>query len=163
MTLGQQSPLTYLIILAILALVIFRNVRPQTMSISRIWLTPIILLVLVGVSFWATAIELPPGTLWLPALAVAIGLAIGIPFGILRGRHSKMRAGKKPRTIVVEPSAITLILFFVAFGARYAIRLFVPTAGPIAIAPADGFIAFAIASVIASRWILYTRFKALSA
>jgi len=158
----QPSPLTYLIILAALALVIFRNMRPQTMNISRLWLMPVILLVLVGVSFWATAIELPRALLWLPVVAIVIGLVIGIPFGILRGRHSKMRAGKKPGTIIVEPSAITLILFFVAFAARYLMRFFVPSAGPIAIAPADGFLAFAIASVVASRYVLYTRFKALA-
>ena len=158
----QQSPLTYLVILAALALVIFRNIRPQTMNVSRLWTVPVVLLVLAGVSFWATALETPPSMLWLPILAVIIGLAIGIPFGILRGRHSKMRAGEKAGTIVVEPSPITLILFFVAFAARYLVRFFVPSAGPITIAPADGFIAFAIASVIASRYILYTRFKTLA-
>ncbi len=158
----HQSPLTYLIILAALALVIFRNLRPQTLTISRLWLMPLILLLLVGVSFWATAIELPQRLLWMPAVGVVIGLALGIPFGILRGRHSKMRAGNKKGTIVIEPSTITLVLFFVAFAARYLIRFFVPSAGPVAIAPADGFLAFAIASVIASRYILYTRFKALA-
>ncbi|MBV8688547.1 MAG: DUF1453 family protein [Candidatus Eremiobacteraeota bacterium] len=158
----HASPLTYLIILAALALVIFRNMRPQTMTVSRLWLMPLILLVLVGVSFWATSVELPASMIWLSIVAVAVGLAVGIPFGILRGRHSKMRAGDKPGTIIVEPSAITLILFFVAFAARYLIRFFVPAAGPIAIAPADGFLAFAIASVIASRFILYKRFKALA-
>ena len=158
----HASPLTYLIILTALALVIFRNMRPQTMNISRLWLMPLILLVLVAVSFWATSVELPVSMIWLPVVAVIVGLAVGIPFGILRGRHSKMRAGDKPGIIIVEPSAITLILFFVAFAARYLIRFFMPTAGPIAIAPADGFLAFAIASVIASRFILFKRFKALA-
>ncbi|MBV9972166.1 MAG: hypothetical protein JO135_02415, partial [Candidatus Eremiobacteraeota bacterium] len=91
----RQSPLTYLVILTALALVIFRNIRPQTMNVSRLWTVPVVLLVLAGVSFWATALETPPSMLWLPILAVIIGFAIGIPFGILRGRHSKMRAGEK--------------------------------------------------------------------
>ena len=158
----HPSPLSYLIILAALALVIFRNLRPQTLTISRLWLVPAILLLLVAVSFWATAMELPSMQLWIPAVAVAIGLAVGIPFGLLRGRHSKIRAGDKPGTIIVQPSAITLILFFVAFAARYLIRFFMPAAGPITIAPADGFLAFAIASIVASRYVLYTRFKALA-
>jgi ABC-type proline/glycine betaine transport system permease subunit len=155
----QQHLLTYLIIIVALALVIFRNLRPQKLKISRLWLMPAVLLVLVGVSFWATALQLPPGALWISALAVLIGLAAGIPFGIVRGRHSKLRAGNQPGTIIVEQSAITLILFLVAFGARYLIRFFVPTAGPGTVALTDGFLAFAIASVIAARYVLYARFK----
>ena len=157
----QQTLTTYVVIVAILALVIFRNLRPQTLTMSRLWLMPAVLLLLVGISFWATAVQAPVGALWIFGVAILIGLALGVPFGIVRGRHSKVRAGKKQGTIVVEQSAITLILFLVAFGARYAIRLFVPSAGPAAIALADGFLAFAIASVIASRYILYTRFKTI--
>jgi len=157
----HQTLLTYLVIVAAMALVVFRNLRPQTLKISRLWLMPIILLLLVGVSFWATTLQTPPGALWIFAAAVVIGVGLGIPFGILRGRHSRVRAGKQPGTIVVEQSTITLILFLVAFAGRYLIRFFLPSAGPGVIAASDGFMAFAMTSIIASRYILYTRFRTL--
>jgi len=157
----QQNLMTYLIIIAALALVVFRNLRPQKLTASRLWLMPAVLLVLALVSLWATAQQTPPHALWISAVAILLGVIVGIPFGIIRGRHSKLRAGDRPGIFIVEQSAITMIVFLIAFGARYLIRFFVPAAGPGLIASADGFLAFAIVSIVTARYILYTRFKAL--
>lgn len=159
----QQNLTTYLIIIAALALVIFRNLRPQTVTVSRLWLMPAILLVLGLITFWATSAQMPPSALWISAAAILIGVSVGIPFGIVRGHHSKVRAGKRPGTFIVEQSAITLLVFLLAFAVRFLIRFFVPQAGPGLIASSDGFLAFAIASVVTARYVLYARFKGLPA
>lgn len=65
--------------------------------------------------------------------------------------------------LIVDPSLVPLLIWIGAFGLRFGLRQFLPHAGPTALAAGDGFLAFAVASVVASRYVILTRFKALHA
>ena len=158
----QRPELFTLISFLIVAVVIvFRLSRPMRLTASRLWIGPAILIVLTAFLVW--------GSIEAHASATAIGVALilgamfGVPFGLLRGRHSQVRKTDNPKVLLVEPSLLPLLIWLAAFGLRFAIRTFVPQAGPSALAASDAFLAFAVASVIAARYVIAEKFKALHA
>lgn len=156
------SHITTLVTFLVFALVIvFRFMRPQRMTASRLWIGPVVMILLTGfVALSTVEAHAPLGAV---ALAMAIGVVAGVPFGLLRGRHSIVRKTDNPKVLMVEPSIIPLLIWLAAFGLRFAIRAFVPNAGPGALAASDGFLAFAVASVIAARYVIAQKFQELHA
>ena len=62
---------------------------------------------------------------------------------------------------LVAPSIVPLLIWLVAYGARFALRAFLPDAGVSALAATDGLLAFAVASVISSRYVIAQKFLRL--
>jgi energy-coupling factor transporter transmembrane protein EcfT len=144
--------------LAIIALVIVRLMRPQRMRASRLWIGPAAIVALsvfvIWVSYEAHA------AVWAIALAVVAGLILGVPFGLVRGRHTDVRTTENPHVLLVQPSTAPVLIWFAAFAVRFLIRALFPNVGPTGLALSDGFLAFALASVIAARYVIAQKFKA---
>jgi hypothetical protein len=135
----------------------FRLLRPVKVRASRLWIGPVVLSVLALFIAWGSYESSASATAI--SLAIAIGVALGVPFGLLRGRHTRVRPTSNPRVLIVEPSFIPLAIWFLAFAGRATLRLFLPHAGPVALAASDGFLAFAVASLIGVRLVIARRFK----
>ena len=157
------NPATVFSTLAVLALVVFRNSRPQKMTVGRFWISPALYVVITGVLMWATLAEPIPGLVVAGLIASAIGLVLGIPLGIARGHHSQVRLGETPGTFIVDPSIVVMLIWLGAFAVRFAVRMYLPNAGPFAIGATDGLIVFAIASVVTARVVIFRKYQALAA
>jgi hypothetical protein len=153
---NEISTLVTLLVLAVI--IVVRFMRPIRMRAARLWVSPAILVVLSLVLIGGSAERTAPLTL---AVAVILGLAFGVPFGLLRGRHTDVRTTEHPGVLLVAPSIVPLIIWLVAYGARFAVRAFLPDAGVSAQAATDGLLAFAVASVIASRYVISQKFLQL--
>src|SRR5580698_10300729 len=157
----MRDELSTLVTLVVLAVVIVvRFMRPIRMRAARLWVSPAILVVLSLVLVGASAEQTPPGTI---AIAGIAGLVLGLPFGLLRGRHTDVRKTEQPGVLLVAPSIVPLIIWLVAYGARFALRAFLPEAGVTAQAASVGLLAFAVASVISSRYVIAQKFRELHA
>ena len=159
----MQRPELYTLIsfLIVAVVIVFRFTRPMRLTASRLWIAPAILVALTAFVIWGS-VEAHASASAI-GIAVVLGAAFGVPFGLLRGRHSRVRKTENPKVLLVEPSLIPFLIWLLAFGLRFAIRTFLPRAGPGTMAASDGFLAFAVASVIAARYVIAEKFKALHA
>jgi hypothetical protein len=124
------------------------------------WVTPIIL---CGVTAWviyANAIMNPAPPLEI-ALGLILGALAGIPFGILRGVHTDVRPTQRPGVMYLGSSWITLVIFLVAFGLRYGIRMAIPQRGSLAGTIGDALLAFAISFIASSYVVIFRKYEAL--
>ena len=158
---AQQPPLltSLLIYVVIGAIILFRYSRPMKMSIARLFIAPIVLLVITVLSIYGTQ-TLNPAPAWAIAVAIALGIAFGTPVGILSSRHRVVRRTEKRHVMYVEPSWITAAIWIAAFVVKSVIRSQVH-GGVVATIAGDGLLLFGIASVLASYWVLYHKFRAL--
>jgi hypothetical protein len=154
--------LSYIVLVGlIVVIVVVRNIRPQRMNVTRLWLAPLVFLIVT--------LQVITGSLearaWAPLVGAVsfLGGALGVPFGLLRGRLQNVRKTKNPKVLMVEPSMLALLLWVAALVVRFGLRYVLGGTGPIAPAVGDGLLAFAAVSLVASRYVLYTKFKALHA
>jgi hypothetical protein len=156
---GPALTQTLLIYGALALFLIFRYSRPMRMSVTRMWIGPAIFLGMTGLAIWGEqmATPSPPGII---ALALGAGLICGIPFGVLRGVHTKVSATNRANVMMLGPSWIVAGIWLVAFFARAGLRIafsrssFVMPLG-------DGLLAFAIAMLVASYYVIYRKYRAL--
>jgi Protein of unknown function (DUF1453) len=151
----QLLPL--IVVVAILAL---RWVRPQRISVTRMWIAPIVLCALTAWVIYANNLLNPA-----PPLEIAAGLVIGaicgIPFGILRGMHTEVRPTDRRGVMYLGSSWVTLVIFAAAFALRYAIRMAMPHRGSLSAAVGDGLLAFAIAFIATSYVVIFRKYEEL--
>lgn len=157
---------TALIYVVAVAIFMWRLIRPQRTSVVRLAVVSVILLVITAFSIYANAIAsafqgAPAAPAWEIAAVIAIGAVLGIPLGILRGRHSEVKATDKPGVLYIHSSPFIIAIWLVAFLARAAIRAFMPHAGGSAGVWSDGLLAFAMAALITSYYAIYLKYKAL--
>ena len=144
-------------VVAILAL---RWVRPQRISVTRMWFAPIILCALTAWVIYENNTLNPA-----PPLEIAAGLVVGaicgIPFGILRGMHTDVRPTERRGVMYLGSSWVTLVIFAAAFALRYAIRLAIPHRGSLSAVVGDGLLAFAIAFIATSYVVIFRKYEEL--
>lgn len=165
---GHQPPFatTAIIYVIVVVLLVWRMARPQRMSVVRLWLMPILLLVLTGVSIWGNAYasammgQVPPPD-WEVAVVLLLGAAMGVPLGLLRGRHSEVKPTDRPGVMYVHSSAFIIIVWLAAYGARMALRLYLPHAQAGAALAGDGLLTFAMAALITSYYAIYKKYRAV--
>lgn len=152
----QLLPLV--VVVAVLAV---RMIRPQKISVTRMWLTPIIL---CGLTAWVIYANnmLNPAPPFEIALGLLIGALAGIPFGILRGMHTVVRPTERPGVMYLGSSWVTLAIFVVALGLRYAVRLAAPNRGSLSSAVGDALLAFAIAFIATSYLVIFRKYEQLA-
>lgn len=140
----------------------FRLVRPQRITLTRMWVTPI---VLCGMTAWVIYANnyLNPAPAWTIAIALIAGAIAGLPFGILRGLHTDVRPTDRRGVMYLGSSWITVAIFAAAFGLRYTVRLLVPQRGSLTGAIGDALLAFAIAFLAASYVVIFRKYEALTA
>jgi len=155
---------TALFYVIVIALFIWRTVRPQRMSTTRLWIMPIVLLALTGFSIYATMYAsvlqgVMPAPAWQVAAVMLIGAVLGIPLGFLRGRHSEVKPTDRRGVMYVHSSPLIVIIWLLAFVARAAVRAFLPHAGSAAALGGDGLLAFAMAAIITSYYAIYKKYQ----
>jgi hypothetical protein len=147
------------IYVVIAALLIFRNTRPQRLTITRMFVSPIVFIALTAFAIWGGQIE-TPAAWWKIALALIVGFCAGIPFGLLRGHHTNVRATEKPGVMFLDPSWIVLAIWIGAFAARAGLR-YAFAGSPLAAVVGDGLLAFAAATIVVSYFAIYKKYKEL--
>lgn len=149
----QLLPL--LIVVVILAV---RLIRPQRISVTRMWVAPIILCALTAWVIYANEM-LNPAPIGEIAVSLIVGAAVGIPFGILRGMHTDVRPTDRPGVMYLGSSWITLVIYLAAFGLRSGIRMVMPHRGSLSGMIGDGLLAFAIAFIAASYVVIFRKYE----
>ena len=163
---AQQAPLSTTLLIYVVAIAIFvwRMSRPQRTTVAGLWIRPIILVLLTGFVVWSgnyaqMAMGQIPPPAWEIAAVLIIGAALGIPLGLLRGKHSDVRPTERPGVMYVHSSPLIAIIWIVAFLARAVIRYLVPGAQSGASIWGDGLLAFAVAALIASSYAIYAKYR----
>ncbi|HEY8312859.1 MAG TPA: hypothetical protein VIG51_01680 [Candidatus Baltobacteraceae bacterium] len=148
------------ILVIVVAMLVWRNLRPQKISVGRLFVTPILLAIVVVFSIYGTqsVFPIPP---WQIAIALIVGVLAGIPVGLLRGHHSRVRATERRNVMLLDASWQTMAIYLGAFLVRYLLRLAFPPFSPAGAAIGDGVLAFAAAMLIVSYYAIYTKYKAL--
>lgn len=135
--------------------------RPQRISVTRMWISPIILCALTAWVIYANNL-LNPAPPYEIAIGLIIGALAGLPFGILRGMHTDVRPTDRPGVMYLGSSWVTLIIFAGAFLLRYLIRLVMPQHGSLTATIGDGLLAFAITFIAASYFVIFRKYEALA-
>ena len=125
------------------------------------WVTPIFLGLLTAWVIYANQMLNPASPVAI-AIGVVVGAIAGIPFGILRGMHTGVRPTEKRGVMYLGSSWITIAIFAVAFGLRFAIRELMPQHGSLTGAVGDGLLAFAVAFIVASYVVIFRKYERLA-
>jgi hypothetical protein len=155
--LNHSSPAGFLYILLVAVLIIVRNLRPRRIKVSSLWISPTVISLL---SIYVLAVVPDPTPIWLRTLAGLIGAVLGGVFGFFRGKVTPIRTGELPDTIYVGPSLAASLLWVVAFGLRYWVRMSEHQL-PILMALTDGLILFPPASYGVMYWMLHRKYERL--
>jgi Protein of unknown function (DUF1453) len=150
---AQLVPLV--IVVAVLAL---RLVRPQRISVTRMWVSPILFCALSAWAIYATQ-RLNPAPPFEIALGLVVGGAAGVPFGILRGLHTDVRPTDRPGVMYLGSSWATIVIFAAAFALRYGARTLMPHRGSVASIVGDAALAFAISFIATSYISIYRKYE----
>src|SRR5215469_12615232 len=111
--------------IVVAALILFRASRPQRISVTRMWVMAIILMLLGCFAIWGYQ-ETNPAPVWEIVVAIVLGVAAGIPVGILRAHHTQVSATDKHGVMQLGPSWITAGIYIGAFVFRAILRSLVP-------------------------------------
>lgn len=148
--------MTALIYIVVIALLVWRMMRPTRVSVARIWVRPAMLVVFSALAIWAEQTT-TPAPLWEVAAIVVAGAIIGIPLGLLRGRQSEVKATERPGVYYVHSSPLIVVVWLAAFVARGGIRYVVPGAAHGATLWTIGLLAFATAAIFVSAAIVHKK------
>ena len=160
MEMHQPGIASFVSVVLVLALVIYRNSRPRKMRVIQLWIFPL-LLAIVTVFVAGAGMAAYPSQWWQFALAAAAGIAAGIPLGLARGHHSDVGLGERPGTVVIHPSTVVMFIWLAAFAVRYGMRFFMPQAGPSELALTDGLLLFAGSSIVVANLAIFRKYEAL--
>lgn len=157
-----QSILPFVVIGAVMLLRWRRVGKAVPFRMNRMWISPVIVSVLIGVMLFA----LPPAPLgW---ASFAGGLFVGLLVGWYRGKLMHLELDPATGALMMRQSPAAFLFLLVLFGAR---RLLAPTpqaAGAVGTPHAlplitDALFGFALGTVIGMRVELYLRAKKLHA
>lgn len=142
-------------------LLIYRYTRPMRISVSRMWFGPVIFLAITALAVWgeeqSPLMSTPPATI---ALALAAGFIAGVPFGILRGMHTTVKATDRPGVMYLGPSWIVAAIWLGAYLIRVVLRIaFFGTA--FAVPLGDGLLMLAIGMLVTSYFVIYKKYRGL--
>lgn len=141
---------TYMIPLAAIALVILRNSRARRLRIETLWIAPVMILVLVGLSFSQQGVPTPS------ILAVEIAaLAAGAGLGWWRARFTHITVDPATHELTSRASPLGMLVILAVFALRYGVRMYgaqnASALGVSANAIADGALALTVGLVCAQR------------
>lgn len=158
-SLSQQTATTIVVYIVVAALMIFRYSRPQKMSLTRMWVAPIFFTAMTAFAIWGSQ-QLNPAPAWAIVVAIVGGLILGAPLGILRGKHTGVRATEKAGVMYLDASWVVLALWLGAFIVRRIIQSVMPP-GATSTIIGDGLIVFAMSTVAISYFEIYKKYRAL--
>lgn len=160
---SQEAPLngtSIVIWIAVIALILFRASRPQRISVGRMWAQAIILMLLGAFVIYSYE-RLNPAPVWEVIVAIAIGIAAGVPVGVLRGHHTQVSATDRHGVMQLGPSWATAGIYIGAFVLRALIRFVFPPTSTIGGVVGDALMVFAIAIIGTTYYSVYRKYEAL--
>ncbi len=104
------APQSWLVYIVVAGLLVFRYSRPMRMTVTRMWITPLIYVALTLFAIWGGQM-VSPAPIPLIALALVAGIIAGIPLGMLRGAHTTVRATDRPGVMYLGPSWIVAVIW----------------------------------------------------
>ena len=161
MTPSQYAPLIAIAI--IIPIVLLRNRTPRTLRPQWMWVTPAIVVPLMGLALWGTSME--PGadhapfdlTSW---AILAVGLILGGVAGWWRGKMTTIEK-HADGTLKAQASPLGIILIIGLFLGRSALRsVLEPHAAAWhlnALAIADAFLLFVVGMIVVQRIEMFIR------
>jgi len=157
---GAMTPANVIIYLVVILIVLYRVSRPQRISVSRMWIFVSLLLLLAAFAIYGSVRLFNPPP-WEIVAAVVLGLAAGIPLGILRGHHTQVSATDRHGVMQLGPNWATAVIYLGAFGGRALLRWLLPPTSAIGTVVGDGLIVFAIGIIGATYYAVYRKYEAL--
>jgi hypothetical protein len=149
-----------LIYFVLMALILYRASRPQRISVTRMWIfAGILILLAASFAYESMAFFHPP--LWELAAAIVLGLAAGIPLGILRGHHTQVSATDRHGVMQLGPNWATALIYVGAFVGRAVIRIVLPPTSVIGNVVGDGLLFFAVGIIGATYLAVYRKYESL--
>lgn len=167
MTPQQYAPLIALVIM--LPIILLRNRAPRTLRPKWMWVTPAIIVPLMGLALWGTSME--PGADHTPFDAIAwailaLGLGLGCAAGWWRGKMTTIER-HADGTLKAQASPLGLILIIGLFLGRSALRsVLEPYAAAWhlnALAIADAFLLFVVGMILVQRIEMFIRARRVRA
>ncbi len=146
-----------------LPLILLRNRAPRTLNVKWMWVTPAIIVPLMGLALWGTSMD--PNMPHTPfnALAwaiLAVGLILGGVFGWYRGKMTTIEK-HADGTLKAQASPIGLILIVAVMLGRRALGAWLePHAaeyGLSALAITDAFLLFVVGMIVVQRVEMFIR------
>lgn len=147
---APSGPWLYLVPLLAVAMIVLRNARERRLRVERLWVAPLLFLLITGLVF---AAQPPP----VPAmLAVDLAaLALGAVAGWWRGRLTRITVDPETHALTSKPSVWGMLLILGLFVVRYGLRSLGPqTAGRLhvsAVQVTDALMLLAVGLVCAQR------------
>ncbi|MFC5345641.1 CcdC protein domain-containing protein [Brevundimonas staleyi] len=161
MTPQQYAPL--IVLLVLLPIILLRNRAPRTLRPQWMWVTPAIVVPLIGLGLWGSsqaqgADHTPFDTVsW---LILAVGLGLGCVAGWWRGKMTTIQK-HADGTLKAQASPLGIILIVGLFLGRSALRsVLEPHAAAWhlnALAVADAFLLFAVGMIVVQRIEMFIR------
>ncbi|WP_426038772.1 CcdC protein domain-containing protein [Brevundimonas sp. DC300-4] len=161
MTPQQYAPLIALVIMV--PLILLRNRAPRTLRPKWMWVTPAIIVPLMGLALWGTSME--PGadhtpfdvTAW---AMLALGFLLGCAAGWWRGKMTTIQR-HPDGTLKAQASPLGIILIIGLFLGRSTLRsVLEPHAAAWhlnALAIADAFLVFVVGMIVVQRIEMFIR------
>ena len=112
-----QSLLIILVVIGLLAFRVYRQTREQRWLVARMWIIPILfLLVTAVVVVMDTRVDA------FSVLAAVAGLAAGVGIGLYQGNHTTLRIDKANKAVFIRVTPLGSVIFVAIIAARFAIR-----------------------------------------
>lgn len=161
MTPQQYAPL--IVLLVMLPIILLRNRAPRTLRPKWMWVTPAVVLPLIGLGLWGTSME--PGADHTPFgvvswLILIVGFTLGCVAGWWRGKMTTIEK-HADGTLKAQASPLGIILIVGLMLGRGALRsVLEPHAAAWhlnALAIADAFLLFVVGMIVVQRVEMFIR------
>jgi hypothetical protein len=151
----------YLIAVLVLAMVVRRSLRHQTIKVDRMWVIPALLVVAAVM----TLSQNPPTD---PAIIAGLVVAalIGAGVGWQRGRLTRISLDPETGVLTSKASPAAVILIVAIFALRFGLRFYLqehPTKGTGAVAATDALLLFGVGMIAVARIEMWIRCRRLMA
>jgi hypothetical protein len=160
----QQVPanaqaMTLVVPLVVIALLILRNARARRLRIETLWIGPVIIIALIGLSLSQEGAPSPLG------LVVDVtGLAIGAMIGWWRARFTHIEIDPATHQLTSRASPLGMLIILGVFALRFALRMYAAEgAGPYGLLATDALLVMTVGIVCAQRLEIFTRASRLLA
>lgn len=167
MTPQQYAPLIALAIMV--PLILLRNRAPRTLRPKWMWVTPAIIVPLMGLALWGSSLQ--PGIDHTPFDAIAwmilvVGFLLGCAAGWWRGKMTTIQR-HPDGTLKAQASPLGILLIIGLFLGRSALRsVLEPHAAAWhlnALAITDAFLVFVVGMIVVQRIEMYIRARRVQA
>jgi len=141
---------TSVVPLLAIGLVILRNSRARRLRVETLWIMPVVILALVGLSLTSQGMPSP----MMLGLDIA-ALVVGATLGWWRARFTHISVDPATHQLTSRASPVGMLVILAIFALRYAVRLYAPqgasSLGVSAVAVADALLIITVGLVCAQR------------